>query len=92
VKCDNCGGSGHTQPDCWSKGGGKGGQGLRQKKSKKGDKKTNESAAVAKTQDEELFTFMCTSDYVALTEALQLPKDKLGTCIDSGASSHYGPD
>jgi hypothetical protein len=23
AKCDNCGGLGHTQPDCWSKGSGK---------------------------------------------------------------------
>jgi hypothetical protein len=92
AKCDNCGGSGHTQPDCWSKSGGKEGQGPRQKKSKKGEKKTDESAAMAKTQDEEHFVFMCTSDYVALSSALQLPKDKLGACIDSGASSHYCPD
>ena len=92
LKCDNCGGSGHTQPNCWSKGGGKEGQGPRQRKSKKGAKKTEESAAVAKNDDEELFAFTCTSDYVALTESLQLPKDKLGACIDSGASSHYCPD
>jgi hypothetical protein len=65
MKCDNCGGSEHTQPNCWSKGGGKEGQGLRQKKSKKEDKKTDESAAMAKTQDEELFVFTCTSVIIA---------------------------
>lgn len=66
AKCDNCGGSGHTQPDCWSKGGGKEGQGPRQKKSKKADKKTDESAAVAKTQDEEHFVFTWSSGMFGL--------------------------
>jgi hypothetical protein len=47
---------------------------------------------VAKTQDDEHFAFTCTSDFVTLTEALHLLKDKLGMCINSGASSHYCPD
>ena len=47
---------------------------------------------MAKSEDDELFTFTCTSDYVALTEVLKLPKDKFGTCMDSSASSHYCPD
>src|ERR1700722_13762592 len=89
VTCDNCGRDGHTKPDCYSKGGGKEGQGPWQKKSKKGEKKTNETAAVAKTEDQELFAFTCTSDYVTVADAIGLPKDKLGACIDSGASSHY---
>ena len=92
VTCDNCGRDGHTKPDCYSKGGGKEGQGPWQKKSKKGEKKTNETAAVAKTEDQELFAFTCTSDYVTIADAIGLPKDKLGACIDSGASSHYCPD
>src|ERR1700677_619057 len=40
VMCENCSGAGHTKPDCWSKRGGKEGQGPRQKKSKGADKKT----------------------------------------------------
>jgi hypothetical protein len=43
-------------------------------------------------QDQELFTFTCTSDYVAVADAIGLPKDKLGACVDSGVSSHYCPD
>jgi len=89
--CDNCNRPGHTKPNCWAKGGGKEGQGPRQKKSKKGEKK-DESAAVADVKDEELFAFTCTSDYVAVAEALQVPKSRLGACIDSGASRHYCPD
>ncbi|KIM78408.1 hypothetical protein PILCRDRAFT_11124 [Piloderma croceum F 1598] len=71
--CDNCNRPGHTKPNCWSKGGGKEEQGPRQKKSKKGEKK-DESASVAEVKDEELFAFTCTSDYVTVAEALQVPK------------------
>jgi hypothetical protein len=92
VTCDNCGQDGHTKPNCYSKVGGKEGQGPWQKKSKKGEKKTNEVTAVAKTEDQELFAFMCTSDYIAIGDTIGLPKDKLGACLDSGASTHYCPD
>jgi hypothetical protein len=90
VTCENCGKPGHAKPDCYSKGGGKEGQGPRQKKfNKRKEKKSEESAAVAKGEDEELFVFTCTSDYVALTNSLKLPKHKY---MDSGASDHYCPD
>ena len=81
--CRNCKKTGHKQEDCWGKGGGKEGQGPRQKKGKK-----NESAVVAATndKDKELFAFTCTSDFANIAKALQVPKSRLGTCIDSGAS------
>src|ERR1700733_654117 len=79
VTCDNCGKPDHTQPDCYSKGGKKEGQGLRQKEKKK--KKLDESVAVAKSEKDELFTFTCTSGYVALIEVLKLHKDKFGACM-----------
>ena len=69
VSCENCGKSGHTKPDCYSKGGGKEGQWPKRKDHKKGAKKMDESAAVVKTEDEELFAFTCTSDYASLTNA-----------------------
>ena len=60
--CSNCGKPGHVLEDCWAEGGGKEGQGPRQKKSpKKVEKKSKESAAVA--VEEELFAFTCTSDF-----------------------------
>ena len=87
--CDNCKRPRHGKPDCWSKGGGKEGQGPRRNKSKRAE----ESAVVAATNDEEdLFAFTCTSDYATVAEKLQVPKSKLGTCIDSGASRDYCPD
>jgi len=47
---------------------------------------------VADDDKEELFAFTCTSDYVALTDAIDVPKSRFGTCVDSGASRHYCPD
>jgi hypothetical protein len=48
IKCDNFGKSEHIQLDYWFRGGEIKGQGSRQKKSKKGDKKVNVSATVVK--------------------------------------------
>ena len=45
---------------------------------------------MAVAEEEKLFSFTCTSDYVANT--LQIPKAKFGACVDSGASRHYCPD
>ena len=75
VTCENCGRARHTIPDCWSKGGGKEGQGPRQKKSKKGEKRSQDSAVVASGENEELFAFTCTSDYAAMANTLQIPKE-----------------
>ena len=89
VTCDNCSKLGHSKADCYSKGGEKEGQGPWQKK--KG--KTKETVVVAADDNkEELFAFTCTSDYVAVANTLDLPRSKLGTCMDSGASRHYCPD
>ena len=93
-KCGNCGKDGHTEPNCYQKGGGKEGQAPWQKKgkkdNKKGEKKTEETANTA--QDEEFFAFTCTSDFSTVAEALQIPKSKCGAIIDSGASRHFCPD
>jgi hypothetical protein len=90
--CDNCHGKGHVKDDCWSKSGGKEGQGPRQKAaSKKEEKKPTEIAAAA--ADGNLFTFSCTSDYAEIAQGLNLPATKLGGgIIDTGASSHFCPD
>jgi len=87
--CYNCEKPGHKKADCWEKGGGKEGQGPGQKKSAK-----NETAivAVADNAKEEMFAFMCMSDYTNVAEVLKVPKSKLGSCIDSGASDVYSPD
>ena len=87
-KCNNCGKAGHKKPDCWSKGGKKG-QGPRQKKKLT---KTEMVTVAADMEDDNMFTFACTSDYAVVTETLQLPKSRLGTCVNSGATQVYSPD
>ena len=91
ITCANCHRPGHGQPDCYSKGGGKEGQGPLQRRKAKA--KEPEMAVVAADNNEkELFMFTCTSDYVAVADELNLPKSKLGACIDSSTSLDYCPD
>ena len=90
VTCNNCNTPGHSITECWSKGGGKEGQGLRQKNKK--DKQPETAIVAVKDDENKLFAFTCTSDYAAVVEKLDLPKSKLGTCVDSGASHDYCPD
>ena len=90
-ECENCHKPGHCKKDCWAKGGGKEGQGPWQNKGKKADAA---AAAVVMTNEEsdEMFAFTCTSNYVEDASSLKNPKSKLGTCLDSGASTNYSPD
>ena len=46
----------------------------------------------ADNEEGALFAFTCTSDYAAMAHKLDIPKSKLGMCIDSGASKDYCPD
>ena len=41
---------------------------------------------------DEIFAFTCTSDYVEVANALNVPKSRLGACINSSTSRHYSPD
>ena len=43
-------------------------------------------------QRDDLFAFTCMSNYVAVAKMLNVPRSKLGTCMDSGALKHYCPD
>ena len=89
MTCKNCNRPGHSKDDCWSKGGEKEGQGPRQKK--KG--KTTKTVVVAADDDDnELFAFICTSNHAAVADMLDIPKSRLGTCMDSRASRHYCPE
>ena len=91
VTCDNCHKDGHTKEQCYSKGGGGEGQVPRQKAKAKA--KESETAVVATNNEEgDLFAFTCMSHYVAMADQIEVPKSRLGTCIDSRASRDYCPD
>ena len=93
VTCKNCKNTGHTKANCWLKGGGKEGQGPRGQNSKKGEKKVETVAAAEVTSNvDEIFAFTCMSNYVEVTNTLNVPKSQLGVCINSGASRHYSPN
>ena len=86
IICNNCKWPGHGKPDCYSKGGGKKGQGPRQRRAAKPKESETAVVVVMNNNKNKLFVFICTSDYVAVADTLDIPKFKLGTCMDSGAS------
>ena len=47
---------------------------------------------MANDEENDLFTFTCTSDYTNVADSSKLPKSKFGTCLDNGASTDYSPD
>ena len=75
--CSNCGQSGHTIQDCWSKGGGKEGQGPKQKKK---DKSKTESANQTATSN------LPDMAYMAKQFSPAFRKDEW--LADSGTTSH----
>src|ERR1700678_3260913 len=90
ITCENCQKTGHTKDQCYSKGGGKEGQGPRQRKKAR----EPETAVVAINGEEgDLFAFTCTLDHVAIAEELEMTKSRLGmACIDSRTSKDYRLD
>jgi len=46
-----------------------------------GQEEDQQIGCLAKADDEELFAFMCTSDYIALLMLLDSQKTKLWACI-----------
>ena len=89
VTCGNCQKPGHAQANCYAKGGGKEGQAPWMKNN---PKKPEAVVVAADNEEGALFAFTCTSDYAAVADKLDIPKSKLGTCIDSGVSRDYCPD
>jgi hypothetical protein len=84
----NCGKPGHMSAECWSKGGGKEGQGPRQRK----PKKVASAVIAVDDEDDKLFCFTCTSDYVNVANSMPVLKSKKTGCVGSGASSDYSLD
>jgi hypothetical protein len=91
ITCKNCGRSGHGEPDSYQKGGDKEGQAPWQQKTEK-EKEPNTAVVGMDDDENDMFTFMCPSDYADVANGLDIPKSRLGTCIDSGVSQDYCPD
>ena len=89
ITCRNCKKSGHLDADCYAKGSSKEGQAPWMKKT---DKRPDAIVVAADNEEGALFAFTCMSDYAAMAQKLDIPKSKLGTCIDSGASKDYCPN
>ena len=81
IECSNCRKKGHTATDCWSKGGGKEGQGPRgRKKGKKGGHKAN--------QTEEVNSNLNDCAYMTSNSHNSHEISKNTWLLDSGTTSH----
>jgi hypothetical protein len=89
ITCYNCDRKGHYKADCWRPGGGKEGQGPH--KEKKEAKKPVESASTAAEQSNDNYAF-ASSDLASIAKQINIPVERHGAIIDSGATSHFCPD
>ncbi|TFY75033.1 hypothetical protein EWM64_g8978, partial [Hericium alpestre] len=80
--CTNCGHGPHTVANCWAKGGGKEGQGLRWNGKRDDGKDQGNSANVAAA--------LSTDFAMAALVANPINTDLI-RCLDTGASHHYSP-
>jgi hypothetical protein len=89
ITCYNCDRKGHYRADCWRPGGGKEGQGPCP--GKKGGNKQNESASAAAEQSKDNYAF-ASSALAGIAKQINIPVERRGAIIDSGATSHFCPD
>ena len=91
ITCYNCDRKGHYKADCWRPGGGKEGQGPRQGQQQGGNsqKYAANTAAEPEIRDNYAFT---SSDLANVAEKINVPAERRGAIIDSGATSHFCPD
>ena len=84
--CHNCGKTGHTKDDCYSKGGGKEGQAPWQRKGEdKGKQADTAVIASAEDKDKEFFAHSRISEFANIAEETQVPKLRLGAYTKSGS-------
>ena len=90
-KCFNCHRLGHKSPDCFAPGGGKEGQGPKQK-GQKSRKQGDLNSANITSQSETMFAFAAISSFHCVATKLGIPTKRCSAIVDSGASQHYCPD
>jgi hypothetical protein len=88
-QCHNCKKTGHTKENCWNKGGGKEGQGLRDRK-KKDQAKAN--AASTEEADDEDVSLAVTYSPSELLKALSAMPATTIAIMDCGATQHFTPN
>ena len=102
----NCGRHGHTNNQCWEKGGGKEGQAPEWWKKIKGNKVSaniaeNKTANKDEPENYAMLAFdlpnepmalVCTSDFHSEAHSIISTSNDVGSILDSGASRHFSPD
>jgi hypothetical protein len=89
--CYNCDRKGHYKTDCWRPGGGKEGQGPRQWHKRGGCTQKQAANAAKEAEENDNYAFMM-SDLAGIAKTLNVPADRQGAIVDSGASAHFCPD
>jgi len=89
VECWNCQKKGHMQKDCWQKGGGKEGQGPKQKKA--ANRKNAEAKRAESSSNQEHCFKAVTHDVESAKSAPSSP-EIVKRLFDSGASVHFETD
>jgi hypothetical protein len=91
VTCYNCDRKGHYKADCWRSGGGKEGQRPRRGQRRGGNSQKQSANAATEPEQKDNYAF-ATSDLASVAKRLNVPVDRRGAIIDSGATSHFCPD
>jgi hypothetical protein len=96
ITCYNCNNVGHVKANCWSKGGGKEGQ-RPQRWGQRNGNSQHPAAANTATQSTSTMTpvvnyAFATSDLANVAKQLNIPVERHGAIVDSGATSHFCPN
>src|SRR5882757_11135216 len=86
--CYNCDCKGHYKADCWRPGGGKEGQ-RPQRGQRRGGNSQKQSANTATEPEQKDNYAFATSDLASIVKQLNIPIERRGAIIDSGATSHF---
>jgi hypothetical protein len=89
--CYNCDCKGHYKADCWRPGGGKEGQRPQQGQHRGGNSQKQTANTATEPSQKDNYAF-ATSDLASIAKQLNVPVERHGAIVDSGATSHFCPD